>query len=739
MNCVEMPKPCIAILAVSAAFAMTGAVAEEAINGVTEEIVVVGSNLYMNEINSVKTPTPILDVPQSLSIITAERIDKQGFNSVGDIINYTPGVNNSQGEGHRDSVVFRGVRSTADFYVDGARDDVQYYRPLYNLEQVEILRGPNALLFGRGGTGGVLNRVTKKGLVGEQFTEFKISAGTFSDYGLQVDTNIALGDRAALRINAFHEELENHRDFFDGDRTGINPTLRFELSEATTLDLSWEYIDHERFIDRGIPTDERGDPVDEFDDTTFGDASDNFTSMEGNVLRAVLQHEFNEQWKGNVNLSYGDYEKTYQNYYPSDYESANVSASGVARVEIDGYVDNTERENLIFSTNLVGQFELGSTRHTFVTGFEYIDTSSDQDRFNTLWDANDDDQIWVDIVGDRFNLRNGVLRDPAGSVVATNTGFGINGFGDGFGDDFTALGTDINDRTFVDIKTLSFYIQDEIALTEKFLVVLGARYDRFDIDVNNADPGAGANAGKRSRKDDEVSPRAGLIYKPQENVSAYLSYSESFLPRSGEQFANINGDADDLDPDEFENVEIGVKWDINPSLSLTAAYFENDQTRAVRNDTDDGTFNVDGLEIEGFEIQLQGRVTEQLSFVAAYSNLDGETDNGAEKPRELPENTFAAWFNYDVNEDFGFGLGVSYQDESFTSDFDIGDNSSIHPTLPSYTRVDASIYYNISETFRLQLNIENLTDEEYFPNSHTDTNVTVGESLNARLSLTGRF
>ena len=315
------------------------------------------------------------------------------------------------------------------------------------------------------------------------------------------------------------------------------------------------------------------------------------------------------------------------------------------------------------------------------------------------WDANDDDQIWVDIVGGRFNLRNGVLRDPTGNVVSTNTGFGINGFGDGFGDDFTTPGTDINDRTFVDIKTVSFYIQDEIALTEQFVVVLGARYDRFDIDVNNVDPGAGANAGKRSRKDDEVSPRAGLIYKPQENVSAYLSYSESFLPRSGEQFANINGDADDLDPDEFESLEIGIKWDINPSLSLTAAYFENDQTRAVRNDTDDGTFNVDGLEIEGFEIQLEGSVTEQLSFVAAYSNLDGETDNGNEKPRELPENTFAAWFNYDVNEDFGFGLGVSYQDESFTSDFDIGDNSSIHPTLPSYTRVDASIYYNISESF----------------------------------------
>ena len=140
------------------------------------EIIVQGRYLYSDQVNALRSPTPIIDVPQSLSIITADQIQLQGFNSVGDIINYIPGVSTSQGEGHRDSVVFRGVRSTADFYIDGARDDVQYYRPLYNLEQVEILRGPNALLFGRGGTGGILNRVTKKGVLGESFNSFQASS-----------------------------------------------------------------------------------------------------------------------------------------------------------------------------------------------------------------------------------------------------------------------------------------------------------------------------------------------------------------------------------------------------------------------------------------------------------------------------------------------------------------------------------------------------------------------------------
>ena len=120
-----------------------------------EEVVVKGNVLYSDQVNALKTPVPVLDVPQTVTIVTDDEIRSQGLREIGDIVRYTPGVNTSQGEGHRDAVVFRGVRSTADFYLDGVRDDVQYYRSLYNVEQVEILRGPNALLFGRGGTGAV--------------------------------------------------------------------------------------------------------------------------------------------------------------------------------------------------------------------------------------------------------------------------------------------------------------------------------------------------------------------------------------------------------------------------------------------------------------------------------------------------------------------------------------------------------------------------------------------------------
>ena len=209
----------VAVITVAASLTMAqGAslLAETAGPSQLEETIVRGDYLQSSEANSLKTPTPILDVPQSLSIVTSEQILRRGFTSVSDIIEYLPGVSMSQGEGHRDAVVFRGVRSTADFFIDGVRDDVQYYRPLYNLEQLEVLRGPNALLFGRGGTGGILNRVTKKAEIGSSFSQITAYADSFGAGGLQGDLNLGLTDSVAFRLNAMAEGLDNHRDHFDG-------------------------------------------------------------------------------------------------------------------------------------------------------------------------------------------------------------------------------------------------------------------------------------------------------------------------------------------------------------------------------------------------------------------------------------------------------------------------------------------------------------------------------------------
>ena len=698
-------------MAIFSAFFSAAAIAQESQNTSSEameEVTVRAQFLYADQVNALRSPTPILDVPQSLSIVSSEQIAARGFNSVGDIIDYLPGVSTTQGEGHRDAVVFRGVRSTADFFIDGMRDDVQYYRPLYNLEQVEVLRGPNALLFGRGGTGGVLNRVTKKGQLGSSFSEVQASTNSFGEVAGQFDTNVPLSDSVALRVNAMIERLDNHRDYFDGERLGVNPSLKAQLDERTTIDLSYEYVDHQRFIDRGIPTGADGRPVASFKDIVFGDADINSNELTANLWRASVQRDFSDTLKVNASLFHGDYDKLYQNFYASSYDEQATPQE----VTLDGYVDTTQRRNTIFSLNLIKEFSMGDYSHLLIGGVETIDTKSNQDRWNAFWSASQDDTE-VFAIADALSIRDGVGVNAAG-VESVN--------------DFSR---DLNDDTRVSVKVTSAYIQDEISVNQYFDIVMGARFDSFDIAVDNI-----ASSEQRSRKDERISPRFGLIAKPLENISVYASYSESFLPRSGEQFANINGTKNQLEPDTFTNREVGIKWDLASGFSVTAALFEVEQSSPQVADDNPETLDVIDSTIDGFELQLSGSVTDRWTVSAGYSRLDGkQVDRSGptdKTPRELPETMYSLWNRFDISSRLSLGLGLTHQDESYI-------NNSNTAVLPAYTRVDAAAYYTVSPDLSFQLNIENVTDELYFPNAHSTHQATVGAPLNARLAFIKTF
>lgn len=664
-----------------------------------EELVIKGNVLQADQVAALKTPIAVINVPQTVSIFTDEEIKRQGFRQLGDIVRYTPGVNTSQGEGHRDAVVFRGVRSTADFFQDGLRDDVQYYRSLYNVEQVEILRGPNALLFGRGGTGGIINRVSKKAVIGEDFRNLDLGTDTFGAFDLAADVNLSTGTNSALRLNLHTDSLANHRDFYEGERFGINPTLRVILDDQTTVDLSYEYADHERFIDRGIPT-LNGVPAEGLKDIVFGEEGVNIQTLEASIFRGNLEHRINSSQKAVVSFQSSSYEKFYQNYYASGYDGTLVT--------MDGYSDPTERDNTMFSANLINEFDVpflnGSAKHTLMVGAEAISTDNKNFRYNTFWSTTlDDNEV--------FNVTNPM-------------NFSVNANGDATTNDFTA---DLNNSTTSAISVTSVYVQDQIDLTDNFKVMLGFRHDNFDISVTDVI----AN-NTTSKVDENVSPRLGLIYKPMEDMSVYYSYSESFLPRSGEQFKKLKESDSRLDADVFESTEFGLKLSLSNNLSLTASLFESEQIRAARDSDTGETSEVIGLTVEGFEVELKGQLSDNLSIHAGYSSLDGVTAKGG-KPREIPTHTFNAFAQYIVSENFGWGIGFTQQGESYIK------NDDTSKVLPEYTRIDFSAYYDVSDDVSIRMNIENVGDEVYFPHSHSSHQVTVGESVNARFSVTRRF
>lgn len=663
-----------------------------------EEIIVKGKVLYSDQVQALRTPVPISDVPQTLSIVTDEEIRTRGFSELGDIVRYTPGVNTSQGEGHRDSIVFRGVRSTADFYVDGLRDDVQYYRSLYNVEQVEILRGPNALLFGRGGTGGIINRVSKKAMVDDEFGSFMMGTDTFGSLDIAADYNTALGSNSALRLNVHMDQLENHRDFYDGNRYGFNPTLRFELSESATLDLSYEHANHERFIDRGIPT-MNGEPVEALKDIVFGDEELNTTTLEADIWKASLSKNFSDTFKGNLTFQKSEFAKMYQNLYASGYDGSKNE------VTLDGYYDPTERENMFLNGNLVREVETGGITHTLLVGAEYVDTNNANLRYDSYWSTTQSDK-------ETFKVGEAPLDISSNNLgVATTVDFA----------------TKLKSQTDSGIKVESFYIQDQIDVTDNFKVLLGGRFDSFDITVRDIKAGT-----SESRKDDEFSPRAGLIFKPQENISLYISYSESFLPRSGEQFKKLSASSAKLDPDVFESTEVGVKWDFTPDLSLTASYFDSEQIQAVTDSDTGENAEIVGMTVDGFELELKGQLTDNLYLAFGLSNLDGKTSSGG-LPREIPEHSGSLYAIWQSSDDAGYSVGVTNQGKSAIA------NNKPSNVLPEYTRVDVVAWRRLSENTMIQVNIENLTDELYFPHSHSTHQASVGESFNARITLRRTF
>lgn len=659
-------------------------------------------NVYavQRSVTATKTDTALVDVPQSISVITRELIDDQAMQNIGDVTRYVPGVGIAQGEGNRDTPVLRGNSTTADFFIDGVRDDVQYFRDLYNVDRVEVLKGPNAMIFGRGGSGGLINRATKQAN-GRTHREATLQIGSWEQYRGTLDFGDKLTDAFSYRVTGLYEDSASYRDDVTLRRYGVNPTFAYVLSRATTLRFGYEYFHDERVADRGISS-FQGRPLAVDASTFFGDPAQSHVDATVHTAFATIDHRFNANLTLRNHTRYSTYDKFYQNVFPGA-----VNATGTT-VAIQGYNNATQRDNLFNQTDLVWDLDAGSLKHQILTGLELGRQVTDNFRNTAYFDS-----VAVGTTSIQVPLSN-----PRTTIPAV----------------FRQSATDADNHGVA--RTVGLYAQDQIEFTPRVLGIVGLRYDRFAVDFDNH-----RTATSLDSTDEMLSPRAGLVFKPAQNLSLYTSYSMSFVPRAGEQLASLSLTNRNLDPEEFKNYEVGLKWDIRPELSFTAAVYRLDRTNVAVTDPTDSTKSilVDGQRAKGLELGLTGRVARNWSISGGYAYQDGEilstqsaTVKAGARLAQLPRRTISLWNRYDLNRDWGFGLGAIYRDEIFAST----DNTV---RIPGFVRFDAAAFYRINDRIRAQLNIENLLDRDYISTANSNTNITPGSPRAVRLSVTTTF
>jgi catecholate siderophore receptor len=648
--------------------------------------------------SATKTNTLIMNIPGSVSIIPEELAEDQGANTLGQALLYVPGIAVQQGEGHRDQLTFRGQETTADFFVDGVRDDIETFRDLYNVQTIEVLKGPNAMIFGRGGGGGVINRVTKRA-DGIPIYEGTVQVGSWGRARGTADVGQAISDNAAFRLNAMYEDSETFRDYSWLERYGINPTLGFKLGERTTLHFSYEYKTHDQNIDRGGPSIGK-QPFSYPIETFFGQPFASVTNFDGHVATATFEHETTGGVQIRNHTFFADYEKLYQNIF----SSSQVNAPGPWLVELDGYQNIEARQNFVNQTDFSYSFAHGQHfRHTLVGGLEFGVQSNDAFRNLPVFAA----------PGSGIFTLNVPVANP---TVFTPTFYNRP-----------------DRRRFTDLDTSSAFIQDQFEITEYFELIGGLRFDRFDVDFRD-----GLGGFSTGRVDEEWSPRVGGVVKPWEQLHFYASYAKSFLPANGDNFGALSVTAAELEPETFENYETGFKWTIRPRLLLQGAIYRLDRDNQPVTIGPD-TFARGLTRTRGKELEISGYVTDDWQVFGGYAHTNSEIlfagDNlglVGNSVESVPVDTFSLWNKYQLTEKWGLGLGVIYQAGWFPE-------ASNTVKVPSYTRFDSAVYYDINEHWSAQLNVENMFDTEYWVSSHNNNNISYGAPTSAFVTMKARW
>lgn len=669
--------------------------------------------------SSPKYTAPLIDTARSITVVPQQVLKDTAAVSLQDALRTVPGITFGAGEGGNpqgDRPFIRGFDAQGDTYIDGVRDTGAQTREIFDIESIEVSKGPNSAMGGRGSAGGSLNLVTKMPKAND-FTDGSFTYGTDQTRRYTLDVNRKFLDDAAFRLNLMsHEQNVTGRDAINYDRWGVAPSLTFGLGTENRLNLSYYHMQSDDLPDSGIPygyasptaTAHVHDKPDDGGNSNnfYGLKDRDFRKTRTDIATISFEHDFNEDMTLKNTFRHGNSGQDYILTQPDD-SQRNVNRYGTVWRRANTRVSNTDTTTN--QTDLFGSFQALGLKNNYSTGIELTREKSRVNGYNYSTSAMQNCSptgIGNRVSGNCTSLANPNPDDAYGGTITRN---------------YTTTETAANTR--------SIYAFDTIELTPQWLINGGVRYDSFDVTANSPTVHATSD-------NNFWNWQAGITYKPAENGSIYASFATSATPPGGLVGEGADGNpltagtaTSELEPETTKNYEIGTKWDLfNERLSLTAAVFrtEKENTRVL---VSSGTYqNAGKSRVDGFELSASGKITDKWQVFAGYSYLDSELvsagvpgRNGAvtagavsqagNQMPNVPKNSATLWTTYQLAPKLTIGGGAFYVDQVY------GDTANT-VYVPSYVRYDAMAGYKLNKHIDFQVNVQNLTNKIYFDKAY---------------------
>jgi catecholate siderophore receptor len=693
-------------------------------------------NSYKTEESASKKYTaPLRETPKSVTVIPKQVIQDTGATSLTEALRTTPGITFGAGEGGNpaaDRPFIRGFDAESDVFIDGMRDLAASTREIFDVESIEVSKGPGSAFTGAGSTGGSLNLISKSAHLGNAYNGgYTVGSNQTQRYTL--DVNQQMTDTSALRLNLMqHDANVAGRDSIDVSRWGVAPTFAFGLGTGTRVTVGYYHLDADDMPDYGIPLTKSANrskyhvdkPANVDMDNFYGISSRNYKKSTSDAGTFKIEHDINDSLtiSNSFRLSRSTLDYVVSN--PDD-SQGNVAKGTVFR-SIKSR--NATTKGFVNQTDLAAKFATGFIDHSLVTGIEFSYTDTHNRPYIAL-DANGNP------IGTACTSANLASHDCTSLYNPTP------------GDSWNGRIVDSAAFTDTDNKTASAYVFDTLKFNEQWSLNLGLRYDNFETKSSGLTVARGTTPGgpfDRENTSNLWSYQVGVVYNPLPNGSIYAAWSTSSNP-AGETAGNGGMDLSaantDLEPERNRNYELGTKWDFfHDNLSLTAALFRTEKTNARINDPDNATVQVlDGEQrIDGFELTYSGNITSKWKVYGGYTYLQSEqvkttlsADQGNHMPN-TPRNNFTLWSTYDILPKLTVGGGATFVDSRF------GDAAN-SVEVPSYWRYDAMATYRLTKNVDLQLNVQNLTDKRYFDQVYQTHYASVAAGRTALMNASFHF